>query len=421
MKTTVPWARQLPFTATLFVLSVSGVGMIYSAGVLNLPSPVTQGIWIRQAVFLAVSIVGLMVVSRIPLRWFEWAAMPVYILSVGVLLVTLVAGSGVGTAEGVKSFLSIAGFRFQPSEAAKVATVLALALLLASRDGPPRYLRNLLAPAALMGVPLALVLLQPDVGTALAFVGLFFFMIFWAGTPWPLILFAASPGIGLILAFSARVWSIYIVVLAVGLYLYRLRLYMVESVSVILANVAAGAIAQPLWYSLAPYQRNRLLVFLDPTMDPLGAGWQLIQSKVAVGSGGLVGKGFTAGTQKRLDFLPEQHTDFVFSVVGEEFGFLGTSLALLLFGYLFFQMIRMAEMSKTPFAGLFIFGILGTWLTHVVVNVGMTIGVVPITGIPLPFISYGGSFLLMSWLAAATAVALANDNPLQTGKKKGRG
>ena len=401
---------QQPMVIALLLLSVFGVGMIYSAGVLEVPSTVTQGLWIRQAVFLGVSVAGLLIVSRIPLRWFEWVAVPGYVLGVGVLAVTLVAGTGTGTAEGISSFLSIGGFRFQPAEAAKISTALALAALLARREDAPQYLRDLLTPAALVGLPLALVLLQPDLGTALAFIGIFFAVIFWAGTPWPLILFAASPGLGLILAFSLRVWAAYIVLLVIGLYLYRFRLYLVESVAVILGNIAAGAIAQPLWNSLAEYQRNRLLVFLDPELDPRNAGWQLIQSKVAVGSGGIFGKGFTAGTQKRLAFLPEQHTDFIFSVVGEEFGFIGTSVVLVLFGYLFFRMITMAEAAKRSFAGLFIFGILGVWFTHVFINAGMTIGVVPVTGIPLPFISYGGSFLLMSWMAAAVVVALANDD-----------
>ena len=178
----------------------------------------------------------------------------------------------------------------------------------------------------------------------------------------------------------------------------------------ILANVAAGGAAKALWRSLSDYQRNRLLVYLDPGMDPQNAGWQLIQSKVAVGSGGFFGQGFTMGTQKRLAFLPEQHTDFIFSVVGEEFGFIGTSSVLLLFGYLFYKLIGVAEGSRSAFAGIFAFGVLGMWMTHVFVNVGMTVGVVPITGIPLPFISYGGSFLLMSWMAAAVVVALSTDS-----------
>ena len=406
-----PGLGYLSFVVPILVLSLFGVAMIYSAGVLNIPSPVTQGLWLRQLVILAGSIGAFLMVSRVPLRWFEWTAMPVYVAAVGVLAVTLVIGTGVGTAEGVKSFLPLPGFRFQPAEAAKVATVIALAKLLSAREAPPQYLRDLLVPAIVVGVPLALVVRQPDIGTAMAFVGIFFAMIYWARTPWPLIVFAASPGLALILSFNTIAWSAGFIVLVIGLYLYRYRLYLVESLSVIFANLAAGALAQPLWNSLPDYQRNRLLVFLNPEIDPQGAGWQLIQSKVAVGSGGILGKGFTLGTQKRLNFLPEQHTDFVFSVVGEELGFVGTSLTLLLFGYLFFKMIQLAEETRHLFAGLFVFGILGTWLTHAVVNIGMTVGIVPITGIPLPFISYGGSFLLMSWLAAGIAVAMASEKP----------
>lgn len=406
-----PWLGHLHFVIPVLLLSLFGVAMIYSAGVLNIPSPVTQGLWIRQAVILAGAIVALMIVSRIPVRWWEWTAMPMYIFSVGVLAVTLVIGTGTGTAEGVRSFLDIAGFRFQPAEAAKVATVLAMARLLSTRESSPEYLRDLLVPAIVIGIPLLLVLRQPDIGTAMAFVAIFFAMIYWAGTPWPLIVFAASPGLALVLSFNTIAWSIGFIVLLIGLYLYRYRLYLVESLSVIVANLAAGALAQPLWNSLTGSQKNRLLVFLNQELDPQGAGWQLVQSKVAVGSGGILGKGFTAGTQKSLNFLPEQHTDFVFSVVGEEFGFVGTSLTLLLFGYLFFRMIQIAEDSRRLFAGLFVFGILGVWMIHMVVNIGMTVGVVPITGIPLPFISYGGSFLLMSWLAAGMVVAMASDNP----------
>jgi len=405
------WIRELGFFLGILALSVWGVAMIYSAGVLNVPSPVTQGIWMRQAVFLVASIIAFMAVSRIPGRWFEWISYPAYIIWVGVLGVTLVIGGGAGTAAGVKSFLSIGGFRFQPAEAAKIATVLALARLLASRDQAPKYLRDLVAPAAVVALPLGLVVLQPDLGTALAFIGILFSVLFWAGTPWPLLLFLASPGIALVLSFNTVLWSCYAVALIIGLYLYRYRLYLVESVAVGLANLAAGTIAQPLWNSLALYQRNRILVFLDPQVDPRGAGWQLIQSKVAIGSGGLFGKGFTLGTQKRLDFLPEQHTDFIFSVIGEEFGFLGTSLTLLGFGLVFFLMIRMAERVSDPFAGVVILGIFGAWITHVVISVGMTIGLVPITGIPLPFISSGGSFLLSSWVAAGLVARVATEDP----------
>jgi rod shape determining protein RodA len=331
------------------------------------------------------------------------------VASVVLLAATLVVGTGAGTAAGVKSFIRVGGFGFQPAEIAKIATILVLARLLAQRDDGLGALRDIVAPAALVSLPLALVMLQPDLGTAMAFVGILFAMLFWAGTPVALLLLVASPVAGLVLSFDTRVWSWYIVAVVGFLYFYRYRLFLFESVAVVLANLAAGTIARPLWNSLAAYQQNRILVFLDPEVDPRGAGYQIIQSKVAIGSGGLLGKGFTLGTQKRFDFLPEQHTDFIFSVVGEELGFLRTLLVILLFAFVLIRLARMAQGSSDPFAGLVLLGILGAWLVHIFVNVGMTVGLVPITGIPLPFVSYGGTFLLMSWVAVAIAVRVGHE------------
>lgn len=404
------WLLDPPLVLTVLGLSLFGVAMIYSAGVLNVPSPVTQRIWIRQAVWLVLAVVAFTGLTRVPLRWIEWAALPVYVGAVILLGATLVIGTGAGTAAGVKSWIDIAGFRFQPAEVAKIATILALGRLLSIKKEGPQSLRELVAPVALVALPLGLVIGQPDLGTAIAFIGILFATLYWGGTPLYLLLLLASPGLALILSFDTGIWSVYIVILTLSLYFFRYRLYLVESVGVVLANVAAGTIALPLWRSLAEYQRNRLLVFLDPSVDPRGAGWHLIQSKVAIGSGGLTGKGFTLGTQKRLDFLPEQHTDFIFSVVGEELGFLGTFLVVLAFAFVLLRLVRLAADSQDPFAGLVIFGIFGAWITHVFVNIGMTMGLVPITGIPLPFVSYGGSFLLMSWVALAVAVRVAQED-----------
>jgi rod shape determining protein RodA len=260
-----------------------------------------------------------------------------------------------------------------------------------------------------VAVPLGLVMLQGDLGSGMAFIGLLYAMLYWAGTPPFLLALVASPVLGLILAFDTRIWSGYIVILFLVLYLYRYRLFLYESAAVIVVNIAAGAIASPLWNSLKPYQQNRLLVFLDPTVDPRGAGYNLMQSKVAIGSGGISGKGFLEGTQKRFDFLPEQHTDFIFSVIGEELGFLGVMFALVFFGYILYRLVKMAEEANDPFAGLVVFGIFGVWLVHIFVNIGMTVGIVPITGIPLPFVSYGGTFLLTSWLAVGMAARLAHE------------
>ncbi len=392
------------------LLTGFGIAMIYSAGVLNIPSPVTEGAWLRQTRWFLIALVAFTAVRQVRSRWFEWISVPAYALSLVLLTVTLVVGTGSGTAAGVKSFLDLGIIRFQPAELAKLATILALARYLGTRSEDPTTLRALVTPSLIVGLPLGLVILQPDLGSTLAFVGILFAALFWAGTPIGLLILLASPGVALILAFEPRIWAVFFVLLLGSLYFYRYRLFLVESLAVILANLAAGTIALPLWNSLADYQQNRILVFLDPGVDPRGAGYHLIQSMVAIGSGGLSGKGFTEGTQKRLDFLPEQHTDFIFSVIGEELGFFGTGLALSLFAFIIYRLVRLAEGAADPFAGLVIFGIFGAWLVHIVVNVGMTVGMVPVTGIPLPFVSYGGTFLLMSWVALALATRVASDD-----------
>ena len=403
------WAVDPALVLAVLILSCFGIAVIYSAGVVYVPNPVTQHAWLRQSLWFLVALASFTALARVPLRWIEWVAIPAYVLSVVLLGVTLIIGTGAGTAEGVKSWINLGFIGFQPSEIAKIATVLVLARLLSQRSEGPSSLREILAPAALVAVPLALVMLQPDLGTAMAFVGILFAMLYWAGTPVALLALVASPVLGLILSFDTMIWSWYIVAVVVFLYFYRYRLFLFESVTVVLANFAAGTISRPLWNSLATYQQNRILVFLDPEVDPRGAGYQIIQSKVAIGSGGLLGKGFTLGTQKRFDFLPEQHTDFIFSVVGEELGFLGTGLAIIAFAFVLSRMVTMAKDSPDPFAGLVLFGIFGAWLVHIFVNIGMTVGLVPITGIPLPFVSYGGTFLLMSWVAVAIAVRVAHE------------
>jgi rod shape determining protein RodA len=403
------WAVDGRLVFAVFLLTAFGIAMVYSAGAVNTPTPDVVDAWKKQLTWFALALTTFTLIARIPLRWWEWSAIPAYVLALVLLAATLVIGTGAGTAESTKSWIALGPVRFQPSELAKLATVLALARLLANRQEPPSGLRDLFAPGMLVGAPLAFTLLQGDLGSALAFIGLLYTMLYWAGTPPFLLIMVASPVAGLILSFDTRIWSGYIVILFLVLYLYRYRLFLYESAVVILVNIAAGAIASPLWSSLKPYQQNRLLVFLDPTVDPRGAGYNLMQSKVAIGSGGFTGKGFLLGTQKRFDFLPEQHTDFIFSVIGEELGFLGAGLALLTFGYILYRLVRMAEEANDPFAGLVLFGIFGVWLVHIFVNVGMTVGIVPITGIPLPFVSYGGTFLLTCWLAVGMAARLAHE------------
>ena len=403
------WSIDAPLVFAIAGLTLFGIAMIYSAGVVHIPTAVTSGAWIRQSLWFALALVAFSLLSRVPLRWVEWVSVPSYVLSIVLLAATLVIGSGRGTAAGIKSWIDLGFISFQPAEIAKLSTILVLARLLSQRDSRLTSLRDMLAPAALVGLPLALVMLQPDLGTALAFVGILLAMLYWAATPVALLMLVASPALGLVLAYDTLIWSGFILVVLGFLYFYRYRLFLFESVAVVLANFATATMSRPLWNSLASYQQNRILVYLDPEVDPLGAGYQVIQSKVAVGSGGFGGQGFTLGSQKRFDFLPEQHTDFIFSVVGEELGFVGTALVLLGFAFVLTRLVRMAEHSSDPFAGLVLLGIFGAWLVHIFVNVGMTIGVVPITGIPLPFVSYGGTFLFMSWVAVAIAVRVAHE------------
>jgi rod shape determining protein RodA len=403
------WSLDPQLVLGIGALTLFGIAMIYSAGAVYVPNPVTEGAWLRQTLWFALALAAFTVLARIPLRWIEWVAVPSYVVSIVLLGATLVIGTGSGTAAGVRSWIDLGFISFQPSEIAKLATILVVARLLSQREAPLTSLRDLVAPAALVALPLGLVMLQPDLGTAMAFVGILFAMLYWAGTPVALLLLVASPVVGLFLSYDTSVWSVYILAIIAFLYVYRFRLFLFESVALVLANFAAATISRPLWNSLATYQQNRILVFLDPEVDPRGAGYQIIQSKVAVGSGGLTGQGFTDGPQKLYDFLPEQHTDFIFSVVGEELGFMGTALAITAFAYVLWRLIRLAERSSDPFAGLVLMGIFGSWLVHVFVNIGMTVGLVPITGIPLPFVSYGGTFLFMSWIAVAVAVRVAHE------------
>jgi rod shape determining protein RodA len=385
------------------LLALYGLATLYSAGQTDVPTFVTT-IWKKQLIWLGLGLVLAWLMFRTSPRMLEWGTPFVYAIAVFLLVLTLMIGSGAGTAAGSRSWLGLGGHG-QPSELAKVAVILMLARWLATLKEPPATLRDLIVPGLIAALPCVLVLKQPDLGSAIVFVAILFLMLFWAGTKPSLLLLAASPVIGLVLAFSTVAWGIWIALLA-GLLLWW-RPYVWESLAIMACNVLGGVFALPMWNRLAPYQQNRLIAFLNPDVDPRAAGWHVIQSKVAVGSGGLIGKGFTEGTQKRLAFLPAQHTDFIFSIVGEELGFIGVLVALSLFAWLLFSLMRVARKATDPFSSLCVFGIAGLFFIHIVENVGMTINLMPITGIPLPFFSYGGSFLLACSIGVGIALRVA--------------
>jgi rod shape determining protein RodA len=403
----IPRLRDLdkPLLAVTLALAAYGLATLYSAGRTDVATPVGS-IWQRQLLWFAIGIAVAAMVVRVSPRLLEWASPYVYGACVVLLILTLLAGAGGGTAASSKSWLAIGGHRLgQPAELAKLGVILMLARWLADRRKPAATLRELVTPGIIAGLPFGLVLLQPDLGSAIVFVAILFTMLWWAGTRLSLLVMLASPAIGLILAFSTAAWGAWILLL-LGLLVWW-RPYVWEGLTVMLANIVMGVVALPAWRALAPYQQNRILAFLNPEVDPRATGWHVIQSKIAIGSGGFLGKGFTEGTQKRLAFLPAQHTDFVFSVVGEELGFVGVTIALMLFVALLLVLLRIARRALDPYSSLLVFGVLSLFFTHFVENVGMTVNLLPITGIPLPLFSYGGSFALTCWLAIALALRVA--------------
>ena len=395
-----------PLVIVALLLSLYGIAIVYSAGQTDIVTSVGR-VWRSQMIWFFLAVAAAYGASRCSVRLIEWLTWPAYWLSL-LMLVLLVAGlgTGAGTAASTKSWLAIGGIRIgQPSELAKITVVLALARVLSTFKEPPKSLLELWKPALIVGVPWALIMMQPDLGTGIVFVGFAFAMLFWSGVSWPLLVLVASPVVSLILAFNVQVWGAWFLLLLALLLWYKPYLY--EGIFLAVTNVVFGVLAPIIWDKLAPYQQKRLLVFLNPDIDRRAAGYHVLQSQIAIGSGGLFGRGYTQGPQKRLAFLPAQHTDFIFAVVGEELGFIGVLLAFTLFLLLFVRVTKIAERANDSFSSLVAFGLLASWFVHVLVNIGMTLNLMPITGIPLPFFSYGGSFMLACWIAVGILVRIS--------------
>ena len=313
-----------PLVIIALLLSLYGISIVYSAGQTDIPTAVGR-LWKAQVVWFSLSLgcgvrrqprvaCGCSTGSRGRLYWPDRSC------SCSSLLVF---GKGAGTAASTKSWLAIGGIASGSRRSSRRSPSCSmLAKVLSKLTEPPKSLLELWKPALVVGIPWLLIMLQPDLGTGIVFIGIFFAMLFWAGVSWQLLVLVASPVVSLILAFNTRLWGAWFLLLIALVLWYKP--YMYEGIVPRRARTSLiGVVAPILWEKLAPYQQKRLLVFLDPTVDPRASGYHVIQSQVAIGSGGWFGKGFTQGTQKRLAFLPAQHTDFIFAVVGEELGFIG--------------------------------------------------------------------------------------------------
>ncbi|HEX7879803.1 MAG TPA: rod shape-determining protein RodA [Candidatus Eisenbacteria bacterium] len=395
--------RTFDWQILLIVLALVafGVAMVYSAT--HIPSsPGRANLWRSQILWAMLGLTVATIGALVPYRVFETFAHILYAGSVFLLLLVPV----IGVSEyGAKRWLDFGGFNFQPSEPAKILTVLMLARYL------DRKRLDLTRPAEVMGavgimlLPWFLIVRQPDLGTSLSLPVAAAAMLYWAGLPAYILLLTATPLISMITSLWMWIWVPYILALFGAMRLFRApRLMMV---AVLLVNIGLGLATPHIWNHLKPYQRERVHTFLDPNRDRSGSGYQIIQSRIAIGSGGAFGKGYMEGTQKALAFLPMQHTDFIYSVVGEEFGFIGTTGVLLLLGGLIIRGFWVAGRARNRFASLLAVGIATTFLFHTLVNTAMTAGMAPVTGIPLPFISYGGTFMITCLFQAGLLLNVA--------------
>ncbi len=374
-----------PLFLTTIALVGIGLLLIYSADNALFDSAHFE----KQLTFAIAGFIFMMIATIIPTRYYFALAYIVFGIAVVMLLMVPVVGV---TALGAKRWISIGGFNFQPSEPAKLFFLIAAARFLSGVRPDQTERRALIGVVLIAALPFMLVLSQPDLGTSSLFPVIGAVLLAWWGLPLWYYLLAAMPFVAMFLGVFP--W-LAVPLELIGFWWMKRAGMRWLGLSLLLALVIASTfVAATAWSKLEPYQQNRLTTFIDPGADPLGAGYQIIQSKVAIGSGGVIGSGWLQGTQTQLRFLPQQHTDFIFALAGEEFGLWGTTSVLLLFFVYGWRGVKIATRARSQFAGLMAIGITTITLYHAAVNIGMAIGVMPVTGIPLPFISYGGTFLM---------------------------
>jgi rod shape determining protein RodA len=382
-------------------LSLIGIVLIYSATYFS-AVPAEHGLFSRQIVWLVMAIILCLTIYYIPLRVHEVLSFVYYIVVV-LLLCFLLATSG----EKAERWFRLGPFSFQPSEFAKLAVAIALARYLAFRKLDYEKFSWIIVMLIIVGIPATLVLIQPDLGSALVFLAIFFGVVIWTGMPLNKIILMVTPVVSMLAAIHWFSWALFFLLLLILLLISRLTL--VQGLFFFFMNLGFGMMTPLLWNKLHGYQKMRIIIFLDPGQDPRGAGYQIIQSKIAIGAGGLFGEGFLRGSQTKLNFLPEQHTDFIFSALAEQFGLMGGLVVLGLFGWLFSKGFSTAYKARNQFYSFIGCALMSVLVFQVLLNIGMTMGLMPVTGLPLPFISYGGSSLMFFWASIGIIMAINRD------------
>ncbi len=353
----------------------------------------------KQLIWIGASLLIGFIIFLIDAKFFNAFSMWIYVAVLFSLFAVLVYGKAT---KGATSWIDLgAGIKFQPSEFAKMATALALAGYLDRLDVDLQKRKDQIVSAILVLIPMALVLLQNDTGSAIVFVS-FIFVLYregFPGTGWVMV----AGVVAILLFVFTLLWSQKVMYIILGaLLVLTLTYYLITKKKGIMKMLAVFAVMFVFVFSvdyafnkvLQEHQRNRILVLLGQLDDPKGVGYNVHQSKIAIGSGGFAGKGFLQGTQTKYDFVPEQHTDFIFCTVGEEGGFLGTAVVVLLYVSLLIRIILLSERQRSTFSRVYGYCIAGIFFVHFTINIGMAIGLLPVIGIPLPFLSYGGSSML---------------------------
>ena len=348
----------------------------------------------RQLMWIGTSLLIALAIMVIDGKFYAAFSYPIYFVVIGILLVVLVIARDV---QGARSWIEIGSFKLQPSEFAKFATNMALAKYLSALGIRMEDMKTKITAGLIILFPMAMVLLQNDTGSALVFIA-FIFVLYREGLSQNVLIFGFLAGVLFVLALMVPNTILLGVIGGAGLLAYLLMRKTRKNLLVIMTiTVLSAGVVFSVDYAfnkiLQAHQRERIEVLLGKRSDPKGAGYNVNQSLIAIGSGGLSGKGFLQGTQTKYDFVPEQSTDFIFCTVGEEWGFVGTSVVLLLFQGLLYRIIFIAERQRSQYTRIYAYGVASILFFHLMINVGMAIGLAPVIGIPLPFFSYGGSSL----------------------------
>ena len=359
--------------------------------------------WYQHALMAYIGLLIVYFLAQLPLQNLRKYILPIYLITILTLLYVNFSGT---SALGAQRWLSFAGLNIQPSEFAKISLILVLASLLDRKRFSD--LSHLIKPLVFSLFPWVLVFIQPDLGTSLVFGAILLGMLYWSGMPyeWAFIVLATLIT-GLFACFYKFGLIIWIPI--IGFLAYKaLPRKKILTLFVICFHSFIAKITPWFWESvLKDYQRDRLIIFIDPSQDPLGGGYHMLQSKIGIGSGGLLGTGLMQGQLTKLKFIPEQHTDFIFSALGEETGFLGTLLVIFLFFILIFRLIKIAIEARTDFESLVVIGIASMFIFQIMVNIFMTIGLGPVTGIPLPFMSYGRTALVVNFISLGLCLSVS--------------